>query len=114
MSTFIKAGESIDRKLVKARIRIYSFVSAIIARPASEFLAALSEWSRLQADTDGRTGTRNERCFIRRRYTSRKGTVAPGNPEMEPELTPRRRVSHHTIRPIPLSTVHSSQPAVPV
>lgn len=42
ISTFIKAGESIHWKLVKARIRIYSFVSAIIARrPASEFLAAL-------------------------------------------------------------------------
>lgn len=65
---------------------------------------------------DGWTGPvrRNERCFVGRRYTSRNGTVAPGNPEIEPELTPYRRVSHRTIRPIPLSprSIPHSRPSL--
>lgn len=56
MLTFIRTGESIHWKPVKARIRIYSFVSAIIARrPASEFLAALGMVKAISWDgwTDG-------------------------------------------------------------
>jgi len=47
-------------------------------------------------------------------YTSRKEKVAPGNLKIEPKLTPSRRISLslHTVRPIPLSTVHFLQPAV--
>lgn len=69
---------------------------------------------------DGRTGTKNERCFVESRYTSRKGKVAPGNPEIEPELTPSRRVPlstrsgpSHSPRSIPHSrpSLFANQPA---
>jgi hypothetical protein len=49
---------------------------------------------------DRRADTRNEGCFVGRRYRSRKGEVAPGNPKLEPELTPRRLVPLRQVRSI--------------